>query len=52
MVVIDAGNGSAGPLGLRALRAPAWLPVALFCDMNGAFPNHHPDPTVPENLAA
>ena len=49
-VVIDAGNGSAGPLGLRALRGTGLAPIALFCDMNGAFPNHHPDPTVPKNL--
>lgn len=49
-VVIDAGNGSAGPLGLKALRATGLDPVALFCEMNGSFPNHHPDPTVPKNL--
>jgi phosphomannomutase/phosphoglucomutase len=49
-VVVDAGNGSAGPLGLRALRALGTDPIALFCDMDGTFPNHHPDPTVPENL--
>lgn len=49
-VVVDAGNGAAGPLGLRALRAAGFDPVALFCDMDGAFPNHHPDPTVPKNL--
>ncbi len=50
-VVVDAGNGAAGPLGLRALRAVGLDPVPLFCDMDGTFPNHHPDPTVPENLA-
>jgi phosphomannomutase / phosphoglucomutase len=49
-VVIDAGNGSAGPIGLRALRATGIRPVPLFCEMDGSFPNHHPDPTVPENL--
>ncbi len=49
-VVIDAGNGAAGPLGLRALRDAGLSPVALYCDMNGSFPNHHPDPTVPKNL--
>jgi phosphomannomutase/phosphoglucomutase len=49
-VVVDAGNGAAGPLGLRALRAVGLDPVALFCDMDGTFPNHHPDPTVPKNL--
>jgi len=49
-VVIDAGNGAAGPLGVRALRDAGLAPVALYCDMNGSFPNHHPDPTVPKNL--
>lgn len=49
-VVVDAGNGAAGPVGLRALRAAGVAPTPLFCDMDGAFPNHHPDPTVPENL--
>jgi phosphomannomutase / phosphoglucomutase len=49
-VVVDAGNGAAGPLALRALRAIGLDPVALYCEMDGTFPNHHPDPTVPENL--
>jgi phosphomannomutase/phosphoglucomutase len=49
-VVVDAGNGAAGPLGTRALRAAGFDPVELFCDMDGRFPNHHPDPTVPKNL--
>ena len=50
-VVVDAGNGSAGPLALRALRKLGLDPVPLFCEMDGTFPNHHPDPTVPKNLA-
>ncbi|HVW25078.1 MAG TPA: phosphomannomutase/phosphoglucomutase [Polyangiaceae bacterium] len=49
-VVVDAGNGAAGPLGLKALRAAGLDPVPLFCEMDGTFPNHHPDPTVPKNL--
>ncbi len=49
-LVLDAGNGAAGPLGVRAMRAVGLDPTALYCDMDGAFPNHHPDPTVPENL--
>lgn len=49
-VVVDAGNGAAGPLGSRALRLAGFEPVELFCDMDGRFPNHHPDPTVPKNL--
>jgi phosphomannomutase/phosphoglucomutase len=50
--VVDAGNGSGGPLGLAALRAAGLSPDPLFCDMDGSFPNHHPDPTVPANLDA
>ncbi|WP_434043836.1 MULTISPECIES: phosphomannomutase/phosphoglucomutase [Sorangium] len=50
--VIDAGNGAAGPLGVRTLEALGFAPDALFCDIDGLFPNHHPDPTVPENLEA
>jgi phosphomannomutase/phosphoglucomutase len=51
-VVVDAGNGAAGPLGLRTLRALGLDPDPLFCDIDARFPNHHPDPTVPENLVA
>jgi phosphomannomutase/phosphoglucomutase len=51
-VVLDAGNGAGGPLGLRCLRAIGVDPDPLYCDMDGLFPNHHPDPTVPANLAA
>jgi phosphomannomutase / phosphoglucomutase len=51
-VVLDAGNGGGGPLGLRALAAVGVSPTALYCDMDGRFPNHHPDPTVPKNLTA
>jgi len=50
--VIDAGNGAGGPLGLRAMKAVGLSPDPLFCDMDGTFPNHHPDPTVEKNLAA
>ena len=50
-IVVDGGNGAAGPLGVRTLRALGFEPDALFCDMDGTFPNHHPDPTVPANLA-
>lgn len=49
-VVIDAGNGAAGPLAVASLRAVGIEPIALYCDMDGTFPNHHPDPTVPKNL--
>jgi phosphomannomutase/phosphoglucomutase len=50
--VVDAGNGAAGPLGIATLRALGFSPEALYCDIDGRFPNHHPDPTVPANLAA
>jgi phosphomannomutase / phosphoglucomutase len=50
--VVDAGNGSAGPLGIATLRALGFDPEPLYCDIDGRFPNHHPDPTVPENLTA
>jgi len=49
-VVLDAGNGSGGPLALATLKALGLEPVALHCDMDGTFPNHHPDPTQPENV--
>jgi phosphomannomutase/phosphoglucomutase len=48
--VVDAGNGSAGPLGVATLRALGFTPETLFCDIDPLFPNHHPDPTVPKNL--
>ncbi len=48
--VLDAGNGAGGPLALACFRALGVDPVALHCEMDGKFPNHHPDPTVPENL--
>jgi phosphomannomutase / phosphoglucomutase len=50
--VVDAGNGSGGPLGLACMRKLGLSPDPLFCDMDGTFPNHHPDPTVPANLDA
>jgi phosphomannomutase/phosphoglucomutase len=50
--VLDAGNGSGGPLGVRTMKALGLTPDPLFCDMDGRFPNHHPDPTVAKNLEA
>ncbi|MFO0674967.1 MAG: phosphomannomutase/phosphoglucomutase [Polyangiaceae bacterium] len=50
--VLDAGNGAGGPLGLECFRMLGLSPDPLFCDMDGRFPNHHPDPTVPKNLEA
>lgn len=50
-VVVDAGNGAGGHIGPRIMRALGCEVIELFCDPDGRFPNHHPDPTVPENLA-
>ena len=50
-VVSDAGNGTAGPVFRRILEKLNCESTELFFDMDGRFPNHHPDPTQPENLA-
>jgi phosphomannomutase/phosphoglucomutase len=50
--IVDGGNGAAGPLGIETLNALGLHPEALYCDIDGSFPNHHPDPTVPKNLVA
>ena len=49
-VVVDAGNGVAGLVAPQVFRDQGVEVVELFCDVDGTFPNHHPDPTVPENL--
>src|SRR5579862_1976234 len=49
-VVLDAGNGTAGPVMRRLLERLNVEATELFFDMDGRFPNHHPDPTVPKNL--
>jgi phosphomannomutase/phosphoglucomutase len=51
-VVLDAGNGTAGPVMHRVLKRLNVETTELFFEMDGRFPNHHPDPTVPENLRA
>jgi len=50
-VVVDAGNGAAGPLGVAALSRLQIEIDALHCEMDGRFPHHHPDPTVEKNIA-
>lgn len=49
-VVVDAGNGVGGIVALPAMRRIGLDPVELYCEPDGNFPNHHPDPTVPSNL--
>ena len=49
-VVVDAGNSTAGPVAPAIFRALGCRVSELFCDLDGHFPHHHPDPTIPENL--
>lgn len=49
-VVIDCGNGAAGKLAPFLFRKLGCEVIELFCDIDGRFPNHHPDPTIPANL--
>lgn len=49
-VVIDAGNATASLIAPQLLRAMGCVVTELYCTPDGRFPNHHPDPTVPENL--
>ena len=49
-VVVDCGNGSAGKIGPKLMRALGYEVVELFCEIDGNFPNHHPDPGKVENL--
>ncbi len=49
-VVVDAGNGVGGLIGPAALRGVGVEVEELYCEPDGDFPNHHPDPTVMENL--
>jgi phosphomannomutase/phosphoglucomutase len=49
-IVIDAGNGVTGELAPRLFTALGCELIPLYCEIDGHFPNHHPDPTVPENL--
>ncbi|MGM0627247.1 MAG: phosphomannomutase, partial [Candidatus Fermentibacterota bacterium] len=50
-VVVDGGNGAGGEVACRVLRRLGCSVTELYCRPDGDFPNHHPDPTVVENLA-
>jgi phosphomannomutase/phosphoglucomutase len=49
-VVVDAGNGVGGLVGPAVLRGLGVEVIELFCDPDGRFPNHHPDPTELKNI--
>lgn len=49
-LVVDCGNGVAGPIVSDIFKALGCEVECLFCEPNGHFPNHHPDPSVSENL--
>ncbi len=49
-VVVDCGNGVGSLIAVSTLEALGAEVIPLFCDSDGTFPNHHPDPTVLENL--
>ncbi len=49
-VVVDCGNGAGSLIAVSTIQALGAEVTGLFCESDGTFPNHHPDPTVPENL--
>jgi phosphomannomutase/phosphoglucomutase len=49
-MVLDGGNGAGGPVTLQVLRAIGAEVVPLYCEPDGMFPNHHPDPVVEKNM--
>jgi phosphomannomutase / phosphoglucomutase len=48
--VVDCGNGVGSVIAVSTLQGLGAEVTSLFCESDGSFPNHHPDPTVPENL--
>jgi len=49
-VVLDCGNGVAGVVAPHLMEVLGCEVIPLFCEVDGHFPNHHPDPSVPKNL--
>ncbi|MFM7461417.1 MAG: phosphomannomutase/phosphoglucomutase, partial [Burkholderiales bacterium] len=49
-IVMDCGNGSPAVIAARLFTALGCEIIPLYCDVDGTFPNHHPDPSKPENL--
>jgi phosphomannomutase/phosphoglucomutase len=48
--VVDGGNGAGGSAASEIYQRMGFEVIPVFCDPDGRFPNHHPDPSVPENL--
>ena len=49
-IIVDAGNGVAGELAPKLFKAMGCEVTELYCEIDGNFPNHHPDPSQPETL--
>ncbi|ARG98353.1 phosphomannomutase/phosphoglucomutase [Legionella micdadei] len=49
-VVVDCGNGIAGPIVPKVITALGCEVIPMYCEVDGRFPNHHPDPTIETNL--
>jgi len=49
-IIVDCGNGVAGAYAPALYRSLGCEVTELFCEVDGTFPNHHPDPSIPENL--
>ena len=49
-IAVDCGNGSPGAFAPQLYRRLGCEVIELFCEVDGTFPNHHPDPSKPENL--
>ena len=50
-IAVDCGNGSPGAFAPQLFARLGCKVIELFCEVDGNFPNHHPDPSKPENLA-
>jgi phosphomannomutase/phosphoglucomutase len=51
-IAMDCGNATACLVAPQIFKSIGCKVAKLFCDVDGSFPNHHPDPTVPKNIAA
>jgi len=49
-IVVDAGNGAGSVVAPAVYKKLGCEVIELFCEYDGRFPNHHPDPTIPKNL--